>query len=88
MNMRDNNDQQKFDQDQEQEWKEQHKGWFACPYCGKTTKELVTCCGERHGEQIEAKEWKEMMAEKESYFPFTEQFKQFVKSHEADHDKR
>lgn len=25
---------------------------YQCPYCGKSTTELATCCSERHGEQI------------------------------------
>lgn len=39
-------------------------------------------------EQDQEREWKEMMAEIERYVPFKEQFKQFVESHEANHDKR
>ena len=32
---------------------EMYVGWFQCPYCGKLNRELVECCGEIHGEELQ-----------------------------------
>lgn len=55
----DDNSMQKAMQDEEEQWRSEHEGWFECPYCGEATRELIACCGERHGEQIKAQEWHE-----------------------------
>ena len=53
MTERDDNWRQQQEQEEAQ-WIEEHKGWYACVYCGEVYAEqpVIGCCKENHFEII------------------------------------